>query len=149
MANERIEISTYTDKQHRQYIEGVQKYDPSQGAESAWIPQKTTTSAARPYIPTEFDQRFSLSKPHPSAHFFPPNMDREGLFFWQAVLPSDSYEKRDVILEKLASFEETLNNLPASARDEFTKVKGGIETLEKITRMLGIIKAQLNRLQRG
>lgn len=151
MAAERLDISSYGEKQHLQYIKGIQGSDPRQIQESAWVSQRATTPTAKPYVPTEFDQRFSLSRPLPFAHFFPPTkgMDREGLFFRQAILPSDFYEQRDALLDKLARFEETLGTLPASTSDEFTKIKEGIEAKDKLTRMFELIKARLNQFQRG
>lgn len=133
------------------YAKDTEQFDPRLIEESSWIPQKTSITPAKPYIPTDFDLHFSLSKPIQLAHFFPPpgGAERSDFFFQTAILPTDSYEKQDAILEKLASFEETLKNLPASTSEEFQRIKEGIETKDKLTRMFQLIKARLNQFQRG
>ncbi len=151
MANERTDISTLGEKHHLKYIQGIQESDRRLIEESSWVPQKTTAATTKPYAPTEFDLRFSLSNPRPSAHFFPPpkGMEREGLFFRQEILPSDSYEKRDAFTDKLTQLEETIKDLPPDVLADVAKVKGGIQTLSDLTRLIGQIKARLNQFQRG
>lgn len=120
--------------------------------DSDWVSEKTTVTTAAPYSSfTDFDIQFSLPKPVSVAHFSPPptGTDRQGFFFQTGILPLDSYEKQEALLEKLATFEENLKNLPSSTSAEFHQIKEAVETKDKLTRMFQLIKARLNQFQRG
>lgn len=89
------------------YAKDIEQLDRRFIEESKWIPQKTTVSVAKPYVPSEFDHLFTSIGTTLWAAFLPPPeyYDRVGRFFSYQLIPSlGSYEsKRPIPIRSRAS----------------------------------------------
>jgi hypothetical protein len=88
--------------------------------ESKWVPQKTTVTVSRPYVPTEFEHLFSAPQSKIWAAFLPPPeyYERVGRYFSYQLIPSlGSYEKQETDTDKIASLEDVLKK-PHSRKRE-------------------------------
>ncbi len=130
--------------------------------ESRWIPTKSEVSVTKPYTPSDFDQRYSLSKTADWALFAaPPGYDanNRALFSYQLVPSLGSYEKQDADSDKLAALEDALNKRKGKQKrsnddeDEDAEKRHALSALlqciEKFDRTLTLINARRHQYQRG
>jgi|GEM_PF-590241 hypothetical protein len=157
------------------YAKDIEQLDVRMLEESKWIPEKTTVSAFKPYVPSEFAHLFSFPQKALWAAFFPPPdyYDRVGRFFSYQLIPSlGSYEKQEADTDKIGGLEDALNK-PFSRKKkgdqegsegqdqeqsgeqnpeeerERQVVMSLLETITRLDRALVLINSRRNQFQRG
>jgi hypothetical protein len=147
-----------------QYAKGKAFLDPRLIEESKWVPQKTETSATKPYVPSEFDQLFSLSKTTKWALFSPPpnyEAQMRAVFSYQLIPSLGPFEKQEADSEKIAAIEDALQKKRDSKKggqgqqdfEEEEKerkiVADLLSCIHMLDRTLTLINARRSQYQRG
>ena len=118
--------------------------------ESKWVPNKTEVSVTRPYVPSEFDQLFSLGRTIQWALFDPPpnfEAHTRALFSYQLIPSLGSYEKQEADTDKLAALEP--QGLGPQEKKEWETLVKFLKTVGSLDKMLGMINGRLNQYHRG
>ena len=153
------------------YAKDVEQLDVRMLEESKWVPEKTTVSAFKPYVPSEFSFLFSSTQKSLWAAFLPPPdyYERVGRFFAHQLIPSlGSYEKQEADTDKIEGLEDVLNkassrkkkgNQQGSGEQEYEQdpeeererqiVMSLLQTITKLDRALVLINSRRNQFQRG
>ena len=146
------------------YAKDKQLFEPRFIEESRLIPQKTEVSVLKPYVPSEFEELFSLGKRIPWAAFTaPPNYYTEAkpLFSYQLIPSLGGYEKLEANEDKLEALEDALKhprkkNQDMSDQEEEENEERERQTLialfqciNQLDKSLSMINAKRNQYQRG
>ncbi|HAB99774.1 MAG TPA: hypothetical protein DCE71_08135 [Parachlamydiales bacterium] len=120
MSNKYLEVSNYGPGASNRYAHNVQEYDPRIIDDARFIPEKTTISSAKPYLPTEFDHLFSpYRRSSISAGFVPPANYDTGLLFSGSLIPSlGSAETQEEIADKVDNFSQDFQKTAHSPEEE-------------------------------
>lgn len=133
--------------------------------ESRLIPQKTEVTVAKPFLPSEFDQFYSIGKTVSWALFSPPpnffNLDK-GLFTYQLIPSLGDYEKLEAESDKIETIEDVLQKAREKSEDreqsedereqeeKDQKVLLALfQCIDKLNKALTMINARRNQYQRG
>ncbi len=149
------------------YAKDKALFEPNFIEDSRIVSQKTEISALRPYIPSEFDQLFTVGKNLPWASFLPPpeyfNQSKP-LFSYQLIPSLGSYEKQEADTDKLEALEDAIQKHRGSKKkkteqemldeeeEEETERQAIVALLECIhafDRSLDLINSRRNQYQRG
>ena len=131
--------------------------------DSRIVSQKLEIPVGRPYVPSEFDQLFSIGKTIAWASFYPPPeyfSYAKPLFSYQLIPSLGGYEKQEADADKLAALEDAIDKQKGSKQDQSDKEKEEEEKerktisellrcIEKLDRTLILINSRRNQYQRG
>ena len=132
--------------------------------ESKWIPKKTEISVTKPYVPSEFEQLFSLGQRVEWALFAaPPNYEANmrPLFSYQLIPSLGGYEKQEADTDKLAAIEDALQKRREKRQGQQDQkeeqeeererqvLSSLLQCIEKLDRTLTLINSRRNQYQRG
>lgn len=140
--------------------------------ESKWLPPRLEVSVTKPYVPSDFDTLFSLSRTVQWASFAPPpdyEMQTRALFSYQLIPSIGTYEKQEADTEKLNYMENVFSKKKEDgkrgkrekrARSEEEREEEQEEAerqtllalfkcIEKFDRTLSHINSRRNQYQRG
>ena len=145
------------------YAKDMEILDKRLIEESRLVPQKTTISVAKPYVPSDFELLFASDRTMLWATFLPPpNYFEQGKFvFSYQLIPSlGGYEKQDADLEKIAAMEDALKKPFSGNKGQQDQEKGEeekeremisylLQTIAKLDKTLILINSRRNQYQRG
>lgn len=140
------------------YAKDQELYEARYIEEARLIPQKTEISVAMPYVPSEFDQFFSLGKTVSWALFSPPPTYYSGdkaLFSYLLIPSLGDYEKLEASSDRIESLESVLDQEKDSSSDqekdkrERKTLAALFECIEKLNKALVLINSRRNQYQRG
>jgi len=131
--------------------------------DSRLISQKTEISVSKPYVPSEFDQLFSVGRTVAWASFLPPPeyfSFAKPLFSYQLIPSLGGYEKQEADAEKLAAIEDAIEKHRGSRQGGSEKEKDEeeqerkviaalLQCIHKLDRTLILINSRRNQYQRG
>ncbi len=142
MAEKPLTIDNYGRDASIRYARDQEIYDANFTTESRLIPQKTEVSVTKPYVPSEFDQLYSVKKTTSWALFSPPPHFYEhdkSLFSYQLIPSLGDYEKRESDSDKLEKIE-------GEGKGAITDM---FEVLNQMNKILEAINGKRNQYQRG
>ena len=132
--------------------------------ESQLIPLKTEVSVAKPYVPSEFDQIYSIGKTISWALFSPPSnyyLSDKGFFSYQLIPSLGDYEKLEDDSDKLENLEDKFrkwqeDSSEEQSDDEREKNESDrklllalFQCISKLNKSLSFINSRRNQYQRG
>ena len=146
------------------YAKDQELFETSFIKESQLIPQKTEVTVAKPYVPSEFDQIFSVGKTVSWALFSPPPnffiFDKR-LFTYQLIPSLGDYEKMESDSDKIEALESAFDKSreksgrgkPDSEQEKDEKDRKALialfQCIDKLNKTLTTINARRNQYQRG
>lgn len=146
------------------YAKDQELFETSLIKESQLIPQKTAVAVAKPYVPSEFDQMFSVGKTVAWALFSPPPnyfvFDKR-LFSYQLIPSLGDYEKFESDSDKIEALESVFDKSREksgrgqrdSEREKDEKERKTLvalfQCIDKLNKTLTMINARRNQYQRG
>lgn len=134
------------------YAKDKELLDPRLIKDSQWVPSRTEVSVTRPYVPTEYEELFSLGKTVQWALFgSPPDFEAHvrSLFSYQLIPSLGGYEKTDADMEKLEALEDALHKENKDQENERQKLLALLKCIKKLDKTLTLINARRNQYQRG
>jgi hypothetical protein len=146
------------------YAKDQELYEAKLIEESRLIPQKTEVSVVKPYVPSEFDQMYSVGKTISWALFSPPPHffgSDKGIFSYLLIPSLGDFEKLEADSDKLESLEDVLKKpyqgkKEGQSDEERQKEEKDrqvllalFQCLNKLNKALGLINARRNQYQRG
>jgi hypothetical protein len=147
---------------NERYAKDQYLIEPGFVKDSLLVPQKTEISVLRPYVPTEFEQLFSVGKQVSWASFNPPPnyfSETSSLFSHQIIPSLGEYEKQEADEDKLSGLKNVLEeasgkqNLSEKESEEAEKERQTLvslfECVHGLNKTLSLINARRNQYQRG
>lgn len=142
------------------YAKDKQLFEPRLIEEAKLVPQKAEIPVAKPYVPSEFDQLFTIERTALWASFSPPPeslSSMKPLFSYQLIPSLGGYEKQEADAEKLSGLGDALSKEEGGSQqedaDQEEKERQTLITLlqciEKLEKSLNLINARRNQYQRG
>jgi hypothetical protein len=144
------------------YAKDRQLLDTRLIEESKWVPSKTEVSVTKPYVPSEFDQLFSLGRTVQWAMFSPPSeyeANTRSLFSYQLIPSLGGYEKQEADADKISALEDALHKREKrqgqgqkeqeEEERETEILMALLKCIERLDRTLTVINARRNQYQRG
>lgn len=140
------------------YAKDKELFAPSFIEDSKLVSRKTEISVARPYVPSEFDQKFSSTKTVMWASFSPPpeSLAQESTLFSYQLVPSlGTYEQTDDTEQLLEdALQKRIEEDPSDKekqQDQKEKqlIADLLAQIREIDKSLNLINSRRNQYQRG
>jgi hypothetical protein len=146
------------------YAKDQELYEARYIEEARLIPQKTEVSVAKPYVPSEFDQFFSVGRTVSWALFSPPPNYYAGdkaLFSYLLIPSLGDYEKLEAGSDKIESLQGVLDQEKEGSGQSFDEgekdgeererktIAALFECIGKLNKALVLINSRRNQYQRG
>lgn len=147
------------------YAKDKELLEPQFLEESRLVSQKTEIPVAKPYVPSEFDQLFSIGPTVSWANFAPPPQSPaipRSLFSYQLVPSLGTYETKEETEEKIEKLESALEQHKQSKKggDQSDKEKQEEERekrlitalilcIDRLDKSLALINGRRNQFHRG
>lgn len=160
MPEKPLTIDNYGRDASVRYAKDQEIYDASIITESRLIPQKTEVTVAKPYVPSEFDQLFSVKKTTSWALFDAPKnfyAHDKSLFSYELIPSLGNYEKLESDSDKIERIlgdqekEHKDHEEEGSEEEEQEKIAltAFFQTLNQFNKILEAINGKRNQYQRG